>query len=104
MYQSYKIIKVSTIRDSNYGYVDPFGSENMVNPPAPFEGGEFGLPPTYRGGDFGCPPICVPLHLFTERSQLSPVYFFGKNPTPILNCLDTYKIAKLIKIHEGVAF
>ena len=41
MYQSYKIIKVSTIRDSNYGYVDPFG-------------------------------ICVALHIFTERSQLSP--------------------------------
>ena len=74
MYQSYKIIKVSTIRDSNYGYVDPFGSENMFYPP-PFEGGEFGLPPTlseWRIWLPPLPPICVALHIFTERSQLSP--------------------------------
>ena len=71
MYQSYKIIKVSTIRDSNYGYVDPFGSENMVNPPAPPSRGEnlvyrrIWLPPPWFA-------ICVALHIFTERSQLSP--------------------------------
>ena len=75
MYQSYKIIKVSTIRDSNYGYVDPFGSENMVNPPAPLRGWRIWSTPSLSGGEFGSPPrfaICVALHIFTERSQLSP--------------------------------
>jgi hypothetical protein len=56
MYQSYKIIKVSTIRDSNYGYVDPFGSENMFYPPPPSRVENLVYPPPYRSGEFGCPP------------------------------------------------
>ena len=41
----------------------------------PVEGGEFGLPPTlseWRIWLPPLPPICVALHIFTERSQLSP--------------------------------
>ena len=75
MYQSYKIIKVSTIRDSNYGYVDPFGSENMVNPPVPLRGWRIWSTPPIGVENLVAPPrfaICVALHIFTERSQLSP--------------------------------